>query len=346
MSNMFALSLARFKKFPDVKAKGMKGCPEMVVFTSADAHYSLKKGMFFLGFGTDALVMVECDEEGRMSPPRLEEAILSAKQRGATPVMVNATSGTTVMGAYDPLGAIADICRKHDVWMHVDACWGGGALVSTKHKHLMDGIEKSDSMAWNFHKMLGSPLQCSPFVTQHHGLLRECHSSCASYLFQSDKNYDTSYDIGDKSILCGRKVDALKIWMMWKAKGDDGLAKDVDHAFGLANYIFEKLRRTAGFRSAHAGEPMCTNVCFWYIPKRLRHREDAETPAWWQEVGEVAPHIKKRMMERGSMLIGYQPLGEKTNFFRLVIGRRPNLTVKHMDKILEEIAFLGEEDIE
>jgi glutamate/tyrosine decarboxylase-like PLP-dependent enzyme len=76
---------------------------------------SSQKGMFFLGFGTDALVMVECDEEGRMSPPRLEEAILSAKQRGATPVMVNATSGTTVMGAYDPLGTIADICRKHDV---------------------------------------------------------------------------------------------------------------------------------------------------------------------------------------------------------------------------------------
>ena len=346
ISNMYALSLARYQHFPECKVKGMRSCPPMVVFTSEQSHYSIQKAVSFMGFGLDALVKVPCDSLGRMKAEDLEDAIVTCEAEGAVPVMVNATCGTTVLGAYDPLNEIADICSRHRVWMHVDACWGGGALLSPKRKHLMSGIEKSDSMAWCFHKMLGSPLQCCPFVTKHGGLLKKCHSAGATYLFQSDKNYDVGYDIGDKTFQCGRKADALKMWLCWKAKGDTQLGAEIEHCFELAEYLEEKIRDTEGFRLVHEGGLQCTNVCFWYIPQRLREQADIESESWWVQLGLVAPHVKKRMMERGSMLIGYQPLGDRPNFFRVVISRKPKLTTQHMDKILREIQCLGEEPLD
>ncbi|WAR05242.1 CSAD-like protein [Mya arenaria] len=116
-------------------------------------------------------------------------------EEGALPTFVMATSGTTVLGAYDNLADIADVCQELDVWLHCDACWGGGALLSPSLKYLMDGIHRTDSMAWNFHKMSAAPLQCSVLVLKQKGLLEDCNRFRAEYLFQPDKNYNTEYDI-------------------------------------------------------------------------------------------------------------------------------------------------------
>lgn len=85
------------------------------------------------------------------------------------PFFVGTTAGTTVLGAFDPFQEIAAICKKHRVWMHVDGCWGAAALLSPEHRHLMKGCELSDSLAWNPHKLMGLPLQCSAFLTTHQG---------------------------------------------------------------------------------------------------------------------------------------------------------------------------------
>ena len=87
-----------------------------------------------------------------------------------TPFFVGTTAGTTVLGAFDPFEEIAAICKKHKVWMHVDGCWGAAALLSPDHRHLMKGCELSDSLAWNPHKLMGLPLQCSAFLTTHKGV--------------------------------------------------------------------------------------------------------------------------------------------------------------------------------
>lgn len=90
---------------------------------------------------------------------------------------------------------------------------------------------------------MGTPLQCCAFLTKHDNLLKECHSANASYLFQQDKNYDVSYDTGDKSIQCGRKVDVFKLWLMWKAKGNLGFEKEIDNVFDQAKWVFPDFRR-------------------------------------------------------------------------------------------------------
>eukprot|EP00063_Salmo_salar_P066104 XP_014040939.1 PREDICTED: acidic amino acid decarboxylase GADL1-like [Salmo salar] len=251
--------------------------------------------------------------------------------------MVNATAGTTVLGAFDPLEEIADICERHNLWMHVDACWGGGALMSKKHRYLLQGIHRANSVAWNPHKMLMAGLQCCAFMVRDKtNLLQRCHSAQASYLFQQDKFYDVSYDTGDKSIQCSRKPDAFKFWLMWKAIGTKGLEERVDRALAMARYLAEEIKKRDGFRLVM--EPEYTNVCFWYIPPSLR--DTADGPEFWRKVHAVAPVVKERMMKKGSMMVGYQPHGDKANFFRQIIIS-PQVSREDMDFLLDQIHSLG-----
>eukprot|EP00105_Crassostrea_gigas_P004872 XP_011418227.1 PREDICTED: cysteine sulfinic acid decarboxylase [Crassostrea gigas] len=338
ISNMYALNIARYFKYPEVKKKGIKGIPDICAFTSEKCHYSIGKGVAFMGMGLDNLINVKTDANGKMIPEDLEKKILEAKAEGKTPYFVNATAGTTVFGAFDPIDEIADICQKYNLWMHVDGAWGGGALLSKTYSPLLKGVERADSMTWNPHKLMGVPQQCSLVFTKHKGLLEQCHSANASYLFQQDKFYDVSYDTGDKSIQCGRKNDVLKLWIMWKNKGDEGFERDIDNQFECAKYLAQLVQEREGFELML--EPQCTNVCFYYIPKRLRGLE--RTPEWWNEISKVGPKVKEGMMKAGSMMVGYQPDGDFVNFFRMIISNLD--TVKSdMDFVVDEIDRLGKD---
>lgn len=107
------------------------------------------------------MVEVPCDERGRMRVDELERLVVERAQAGDRPFFVNCTCGTTVLGAFDPVKPIADLCAKYNMWLHVDAAWGGGWLLSDKLRHKLDGIERADSVTWNPHKLMGCILQCS-----------------------------------------------------------------------------------------------------------------------------------------------------------------------------------------
>lgn len=272
-----------------------------------------------------------------MIPEDLDEKIKHAKAQGVVPFLVSCTSGTTVQGAFDPLDLIADVCQKHKVWMHVDAAWGGSVLFSKSHRHLMKGVERANSVAWNPHKMLTAGLQCSVLLLQDTtNLLKKCHCANASYLFQQDKFYDVNLDIGDKSVQCSRKVDCLKMWLMWKAVGSRGLAERVDKAFANVRYLVEEMKKREGFKLLK--EPEFVNLCFWYLPPSLRGKERAED--YESRLSKVAPIIKERMVKKGSMMVGYQPLGNKVNFFRVTVFS-PLVSKKDLDFFLDEIETLG-----
>lgn len=113
-----------------------------MIFTSEDAHYSVAKLASFMGLGSDSVFKVQTDARGKMCIEHLESEIQRAKDEGAFPFMVSATGGTTVLGAFDPIKGIADICEKHKLWLHVDAAWGGGVLMSKKYRTLLKGIER------------------------------------------------------------------------------------------------------------------------------------------------------------------------------------------------------------
>ncbi|XP_033758274.1 glutamate decarboxylase 1-like [Pecten maximus] len=335
ISNLYGMLVARHSKFPDIKTKGLVGKPQMIVFTSTHSHFSMKKSASLLGLGTEAVVYVDCDSNGRMLPEDLEKRIDISLTRGEVPIMVNATCGTTVFGAYDPIDDIAAICEKRSIWLHVDGAWGGSVLLSERHRHLLAGISRANSMTWNPHKMMGVPLQCSAILLRQKGILQGVNALGASYLYQSDKHYDVTYDTGDKTIQCGRHNDVFKLWLMWRAKGDNGFESQINKNFRLSRYLMNKIRERPNFKLVN-NEVQGPNVCFWYIPESI-----AEDPDRYQdELGKVAPRLKAAMMEKGSMMLAYQPLLDLPNFFRVAISN-PALQESDLDFVIDELELLA-----
>lgn len=147
-ANMGAMLIARNEVFPHVPTDGWRPQDRPVVFTSTQAHYSVKKAAMMLGIGTANCVLVPTDSQGRMQPDALESLILTAKAGGKTPFFVSCTAGTTVTGSYDPLGALVAVCREHGVWVHADGAWGGAVIFSERHRELVQGLARSSS--WRF----------------------------------------------------------------------------------------------------------------------------------------------------------------------------------------------------
>ncbi|NXX85958.1 CSAD decarboxylase, partial [Urocolius indicus] len=284
MSNMYAMNVARFHRFPQSRRDGNWALPRLTAFASQESHYSIQKGAAFLGIGTANVCLVPSDAR-RMIPEELEKEIQRVKAEGSQPFFVCATGGTTVLGAFDPLHSIADICQRHGLWLHVDVTAPNShSKVSLSPPSLPPSLPRADSVAWNPHKMLTVGLQCSAFLLRDaSGLLQRCHGAGATYLFQADKFYDVTFDTGDKTPQCGRRVDCLKLWLLWKAVGTQGLARRVQRAFACTRYLAEEVKRREGFQLVL--EPEFINLCFWFVPPSLRGREGS--PDYWSRLEKV-----------------------------------------------------------
>ena len=355
LSNLYGMHLARFRADPDILTRGAHGGPRLVAFCSEQAHYSYLKSCRLMGIGSDNLVRVKSDHStGGMDVAALEEAIVATRQAGGTPFFVGSTAGTTVLGAYDDFNGIQDVIDRQSaaevgatapIWHHTDGCWGGSALCSpTMRARTMAGVERNDSIAWNPHKMMGAALQTSIFLVRHAGLLAKVNGTQASYLFQPDKVH-REYDMGDKTIQCGRKTDAFKLWMMWKKRGDVGMAATVDKCFALAARLAERIA-AGGDTWQQVAVPSCTNVCFRYVPKRLQPFDyDSTSQEAKKELSSIAPIIKKRMQEQGKALIGFQCDGfveqGDVNFFRMVFAATDILEMEDVDTLMQQIDEVG-----
>jgi len=348
IANLYAMHLARAAADPDQVRLGANrpGAPRLCCFTTDESHYSYLKAARLIGVGGDNLRLVPCDAQSRMDPAALDAAIVAAKAEGFTPFFCGVTAGTTVFGVFDPFGAVADVCAKHGVWCHVDAAWGGAIMLSAKHRAAyMGGVEKVDSIAWNPHKTMGAALQCSALLTRRVGFLTQVNATRAAYLFQPDKE-NTELDVGDKTIQCGRKTDAIKLWLQWKALGDEGLRARMDHCMDIAAYWTERMMAAApeagegAWVMAH--EPSYINVNFWYVPPSMRPFDIATaTQEQRDRLHAVAPAIKAEMQRTGGALVGFQSLRGLPNFFRLVLPNAWSVTYEDVNHILRTFDAAG-----
>jgi glutamate decarboxylase len=274
-----------------------------------------------------------------MDPSSLRKIIEEDKSKGFLPFFVNCTAGTTVIGAFDPINAIADICEEHGIWLHIDAAWGGGLLMSKTHRPArFAGVERANSLTWNPHKLMGTLLQCSTFHLREKGVLADCNTMEARYLFQQDKHYDVSYDTGDKVIQCGRHNDIFKFWLQWRAKGTSGFEFQMDRIMELTQYQMRRMREMSEKFHLIVDDPEMVNVCFWYVPERLRGVEHSRERM--ADLGKVTAALKSRMMYAGNLMVGYQPLDDKPNFFRSIISNQA-CSEEDIDFMLEELDRLG-----
>jgi sulfinoalanine decarboxylase/sulfinoalanine decarboxylase/aspartate 1-decarboxylase len=257
MSNYMGLIMGRDAKDPLCRLNGMS--KPLIIYTSEECHYSNAKNASFAGIGKNNIRYIKADAVGRMLPSFLEAQIKEDIKNGGVPTYVNATAGTTVLGAFDPIDKIADITEQYNIWLHVDGAYCGSVIFSEKYKYLVKGVERSNSFSYNAHKMLGTPLTCSIILVNDKKHLHNSFSSDADYLYQTDGD---DFNLGKTSFQCGRRNDALKFWTLWKSIGTKGLEQIVDQQFNLANVALDYIRSNSDYTLYSFDDAI--SVCFNY----------------------------------------------------------------------------------
>lgn len=229
-SNLQALFLAREAELTRQGGERRDVLSRMVVLCTASTHFSVAKAALLLGLSDDAVVEVRADDAGRMSPGALALALDACATSGRVPFAVVATAGTTDRGVIDPLAAIADVCDAHGVWLHVDAAYGCGLLVSPTRRHLLAGIERSRSVTVDYHKSFFQPVSSSALIVRDGADLAR-GSWHADYLNPRESAEPNQVD---KSLQTTRRFDALKLWTTLRALGADRLGEMFDRVIDLA----------------------------------------------------------------------------------------------------------------
>ena len=313
MSNFMALIMARDKKDLEIPNSGV--IKTMVAYTSFESHYSNAKNASFAGIGRDNLRYIPTNNKGEMTPEKLEECIKKDIQKGLVPFYVNATARTTVLGAFDSVKELSNICKRHELWLHVDGAYQGAVVFSPKYKSLLEGIEHSDSFSFNAHKMLGTPLTCSLLLVNEKQNLFNSFNNEADYLYQT---HSDNYNLGKTSFQCGRRNDALKFWTLWKAVGTKGLSSIVEHLFETSKIARNYVRNNPNYILYNDDNSL--SICFNYKEFEAK------------ELCTKLYHAKK-------LLVGYGSFkGEE--FVRLVTINAENkeTDILNFFKILEEFA--------
>ncbi|MGW8532016.1 MULTISPECIES: pyridoxal phosphate-dependent decarboxylase family protein [Nocardiopsidaceae] len=233
-SNLQALLMARDEAHERHGGRLSELLPRMRVLTSEAGHFSVAKSAALLGLGYESVITVACDDRRRMRPDALAAELRRCLREDLIPVAVVATAGTTDFGSIDPLPRIADLCSRHGLWMHVDAAYGCGLLVS-RHRHLLSGVERADSVTVDFHKSFFQPVSSSAVVVREGRSLRHV-TYHADYL---NSRSDGSTPVlapnqVDKSLQTTRRFDALKLWLTLRTMGAEGVGALFDSVLDLA----------------------------------------------------------------------------------------------------------------
>jgi len=293
-ANLVAMFSARNKMLPESRFKGYDSNQKLKAFVNEQAHYSFETAANVLGIGAHNVIKVTSDENGMMIPSALEKEIKNSIERNEKPFFVVATCATTLMGAYDPIDEMADICKKYDIWLHADGSFGGSLILSNQHRYLMKGIEKTDSFAWNPHKLMNIPLICSALLVKKKGTLQHNITDInADYIFH---DIDEIEDLGKKSIQCGRRVDAVKLWFSWKYFGLEGYQKRIDNLIAMATYAEEIVKKYDQLELIVNRQSFA--VCFRYIPKN-------ET-----DVNKFNLELRETMRKNGKSIVNYGYVGK------------------------------------
>lgn len=313
MTNYMALIMARDKFDSNVRNHGVT--QKMIMYTSAESHYSVKKNASFAGLGRDNIRFISTNDKGEMDTAELKNQIQSDKAEGLLPFFINATAGTTVLGSVDPLEQISEISHQEGVWMHIDAAFYGSTLFSEKYKQLVKGIENSDSFSMNAHKMLSTPLTCSLIFTKHKTCLYDSFGTDADYLYQGESD---DWNPGKISFQCGRRNDALKFWTLWKSIGRQGIARMVEKEFELAEHARNYVNSNSNYKVYNHRDSL--TLCFNY-----------------KDV--AAEEICSKLTEDGLLMVGYGRFKNEV-FVRLPFVNSSNdkSEIDNFFKLFEECA--------
>jgi len=283
---------------------GLRG--SLSAYASEEVHSSIDKAVKIAGFGKRNLRRIPADGRFALVPEKLEEALTKDKEAGLVPACVVATVGTTSSGAIDPLRPVGEICRKHGVWLHVDAAWAGTAALLPEKRWILDGAELADSFVFNPHKWMVTNFDCSAYFVRDPGALVRTFEIHPEYLKTGVDAKVKNYR--DWGIQLGRRFRALKLWFVIRAYGVEGLQAMVREHLRLAALVRDWIEGDARFELLAPVE--LGLVCF-----RLNDGRDEAA------LNELNRALLARVNDSGSVFLTHTTLRGKYTI-RLVVGQR------------------------
>lgn len=275
MVNLIALTVARSRHAGwDVRDAGMRDGPQLTVYVSAEVHDTVDRAVQILGIGTTGIRHIETDGHLRLNVEALRAAIEADLAAGHRPIAVVGSAGTTGTGAIDPLDAIADVCADYDLWFHVDAAYGGAAALTDSLRHLFTGIGRADSVGFDPHKWLYTPIAGACVLVRDPSVLKEAFAVHATYIVDDADHTGWGTDVYTLSPHFSRSFAALKIWVSLLAHGWDAYERRIAHDVDLARYLHERVIEHPELEPMT--EPGLSITCFRFAPADLADRSDAD----------------------------------------------------------------------
>ena len=282
----------------------------LTVYASSEAHSSIDKGVKLAGYGLEQLRRVPVDQVYALMPDVLDQMIAADRQAGLVPACVVATVGTTSSTAIDPLPRIAEVCRRHAVWLHVDAAYAGTAAIVPELRYLFNGIAQADSFVFNPHKWMLVNFDCSAYFVRDRDALLQTFTVTPEYLRTPQDSEVVNYR--DWGIQLGRRFRALKLWFVIRSYGLEGLRKLVRKHVELARDLAGWIEAAPGFELM-APVPLGL-VCFRYHPPEIDVADDPR-------LDDLNAGLLARVNATGRVHLTHTRLGGRY-VIRVVVGQR------------------------
>ncbi|MCF8303549.1 MAG: aminotransferase class V-fold PLP-dependent enzyme [Bacteroidales bacterium] len=317
-SSLVALLTAReYHTDYSINKRGFSKSGSFRIYCSGEAHSSIEKAVRIAGFGSENLVKVETDEEFRMEPGALEAAIQEDMDSERKPLCVVATMGTTSTTSVDPLESIGKICKKYDLWLHVDAAYAGSAMILQEYRWMTSGLNYADSFVFNPHKWLFTNFDCSAYYVKDKEALTKTFQLIPEYLkTKADKQVNNYSDWG---IQLGRRFRALKLWFVLRSFGVRGLQDKVRFHISIAKDLEERISAEPDFEVL---APRTVNLlCFRYHPNGVTDEV---------KLNDINERLLHQLNATGRLYITHTKLSGKYTL-RIVTGQT-NVEPHHVER--------------
>ncbi len=335
MANLAALAVARRAKAgPDLLSGGARSSPrELILYISVETHHSIAKAASLLGIGLNNVRQIPVDDAFKIRIDELEKAIAADVAAGHQPFCVVANAGTVNTGAVDPLEEVAKIARGFGLWMHVDACYGGFAIMAPSVCHLFSGFSQADSIALDPHKWLYAPMDCGCVLYRDPATARSTFAHDAEYTRVIEHQDDEAFAFWDYGPELSRRFRALKVWMILKGAGTNALSEAIESNIGCARHLEELVQSSDDFEMLAPVE--LSIFCFRYLPVSLRESAGKKEPGINREANEFNQRLLVALQRDGSSYLSNALIDGKFALRGCVLNYRT--TKRDMEILLDDL---------
>lgn len=334
MANLFGLAAARVHCAGwDVRAEGLSGHSQLVIYCSVEVHTCVDKSVELLGLGSNNLRKIPVDAEYRIRLDLLEEAIEADMEAGKKPLCVVGNAGTVNTGAVDPLAALADIAEKYDCWFHIDGAYGAFGAMVEEAKPLFHGMERADSLVLDPHKWLNVPLEAGCILVKNWSDLSDTFSTLPAYLRAVDEAEATGHNHLHYGFELSRTDRALKIWLSLQQYGVTRYKQMIAGHMAQVQALAEWVKQSENFELV--SEPSLSITCFRYLPADLRENQN-EHLAYLNELNQA---LEFALAIEGDIMVSGTDLQQKRVLRVCVVSYQVTPTV--VEELFHQLQIRG-----